>query len=94
MGMTTDGLSYASDDAYWFLFLEQSAKILFPTSLRSRSVQRRHSSWTVSFVALNFLRRPGPVPIVERLPLLTMPLLVPPRMILPSRRCQDHPFLS
>jgi len=38
MGMTNDGLSYASDDAYWFLFLEQSAEILFPVSLRSRYV--------------------------------------------------------
>jgi len=85
MGMTTDGLSYASDDAYWFLFLEQSAGILFPLSLRSRYVQRSHSSWTVRFVELNFLRRPGPAPIVERLLLLTMPLLVPRRMIRPSR---------
>jgi len=34
--MTTDGLSYASDDAYWFLILEKSTEILFPLSLRSR----------------------------------------------------------
>ena len=35
MGMTNDGLSYASDDAYWFLFLEQSAEILLQRSCTS-----------------------------------------------------------
>ena len=40
MGMTTDGLSYASGDAYWFLILEQSAEILFPLSLCSSQVQQ------------------------------------------------------
>jgi hypothetical protein len=61
-------------------------------SLRFRAKEREHSLCIARLVELNFLRKQMLAQIVARLLLLTMPNLVPHRMILPYRQCQVHPL--